>query len=58
MIKKMRNFLVSSTRDMKFRNRKITAQHVLDILETEDTNIAIKHLNLDKRTKMNVKLAV
>ena len=42
---------------MKFRNRKITA-HVLDILETGDTSIAIKHLNLDKRTKMNVKLAV
>ena len=58
MIKKMRNFLVSSTRDMKFRNRQITAQHILDILETGDTNIAIKHLNLDKRTRMNVKLAV
>ena len=57
MIKKLRNFIVSPTRDLRFKNRKITAQHILDMLETGVTNLSIKHLNLDKRTKMNVKLA-
>ena len=46
MIKKLWNFLVSPTRDMKFKNREITAQHVLDVLETGVTNIAIQHPSL------------
>ena len=58
MIKKLRNFLLSPNHKMIIRGREISVKHILDIMEKGHTNLALKHVNLDKWTKMNVKLAV
>ena len=55
MIKKLRNFLLSPNRDLRIHDKDISVKHILDLLEKGHTDIGLKHLNLDNRTKMNVK---
>ena len=58
MIKKLRNFLLSPNRNLRIHGKEISVQHILDLLEKGHTNLGLKHLTLDNRTKMNVKRAV
>ena len=41
--------------DIRIHGKKISLQHMVDLLEKVYTNVRLKHLNLDNRTNMNVK---
>lgn len=57
MIKKLRNFLVSQNRNLRYSDLEISFEHLTDVVERGFTKLSTKHLFLTSRTKMSVKRA-
>ena len=57
MIKKLRNFLTSQKRNLRFNDFEISIDHLTDVAERGLTKLSSKHLFLTSRTKMSVKRA-
>ena len=57
MLKKLRNHILSTKRNLQRGDRHIKFEHFLDVAERGMTNVHYKHIYLDQRSKMNVKKA-
>lgn len=57
MLKKLRNHALSSNRQLRKNNKTIKFSHFKQVAERNLTKVQYKHIYLDNRTKMNVKLA-
>ena len=58
LIKKLRNFIVNTDRNMEWTRQKIKLEHLIDVVERKQTKLRWKHVKLSARTKMSVKRAV
>lgn len=57
MIKKLRNFIISQNRNLRYNDYEISLEHLTDVVERGLTKLSSKHLFLNSRTKMSVKRA-
>lgn len=57
MVKKLRNFLISQKRNLRYNDYEISLEHLTDVVERGLTKLSSKHLFLNSRTKMSVKRA-
>ena len=58
MIKKLRNFIVNPDGQLKVQGKRVTANHLIPVVQRQMTKLNWKHIKLTPRTKMSVKRAV
>ena len=57
MLKKLRNHILSTKRNLQRDDRHVKFEHFLDVADRGMTNVHYRHIYLDHRSKMNVKKA-